>query len=203
MKAIGYIRVSTDSQDTKNQRHEILEFAHGKKIKIDKFIEIEISSRKSQSKRRIEELWAILNSGDILIVSELSRLGRSTAEVINLVNDLVKRKVRFISIKQNIDIYGTNDVTSKVMVTMFSLFAELERDLISDRTRHALAARKAAGVVLGRPKGSIGKNSLDEKKSEIEKLISLGVSKASVAKICGVKRSTLLYYINSRGLNDR
>ena len=202
MKAIGYIRVSTDSQDTKNQRHEILEFAHGKKIKIDKFIDIEISSRKSQSKRRIEELWAMLESGDILIVSELSRLGRSTAEVINLVNDLVERKVRFIAIKQNIDVNGSNDVTSKVMVTMFSLFAELERDLISDRTKYALATRKAAGVILGRPKGSMGSNKLDEKKDEIEHLLRLDVSKASIAKICGVKRSTLLYYIDTRGLDQ-
>ena len=202
MKAIGYVRVSTDTQDVKNQRHEILEHAHGKGIKVDEFISIEISSRKSQAKRRIDELWGKLTSGDILIVSELSRIGRSTAEIINLVNDLVDRKVRFISIKQNIDINGTKDTTSKVMVTMFSLFAELERDLISARTKHALAARKAAGVVLGRPKGSIGKNSLDEKKKEIERLINLGVSKTSIAKIFGVKRSTLLYYINSRGLNQ-
>lgn len=202
MKAIGYIRVSTDEQDTRNQRHEILEYAHGKGIKVNEFIAVEISSRKSQAKRRIEELWGMLKTGDILIVSELSRIGRSTAEVINLVNDLVDRKVRFIAIKQNIDINGTKDTTSKVMVTMFSLFAELERDLISDRTRHALAARKAAGVVLGRPKGSMGKNDLDEKKAEIENLLKLNVSKASIAKICGVKRSTMLYYIKTRSLAE-
>jgi DNA invertase Pin-like site-specific DNA recombinase len=204
MKTIGYIRVSTDEQDTKNQRHEILGHAHDKGIKVDEFISVEISSRKSQAKRRIDELWAKLESGDILIISELSRIGRSTAEVINLVNDLVERKVRFIALKQNIDINGTKDTTAKVMITMFSLFAELERDLISDRTRHALSARKAAGVILGRPKGSMGKNMLDEKRTEIEHLLSLNVSKASIAKICGVKRSTLLYYIGSRKLeHDR
>jgi len=85
---------------------------------------------------------------------------------------------------------------------MFSLFAELERDLISSRTKYALAARRAVGVILGRPRGSMGSNKLDEKRDEIEHLLSLDVSKASIAKICSVKRTTLLYYINSRGLNQ-
>jgi len=202
MKAIGYIRVSTDTQDVKNQRHEILEYAHGKGIKVDEFISVEISSRESQAKRRIDELWEKLTSEDILIVSELSRIGRSTGEVIGLINDLVDRKVRFIAIKQAIDINGTKNTTSKVMITLLALFAELEKDLISDRTKHALAARRAAGVILGRPKGSFGKNHLDGKIKEIEHLLSLNVSKASIAKICGVKRSTLLYYISSRGLSQ-
>ena len=198
MKTIGYIRVSTNTQDVKNQRHEILEFAHKLKVKINEFIEVEESSRKSQGKRRITEAFDKLQSGDMLIVSELSRLGRSTGEVINLVNALAEKKVRLISIKQNLDLTGKNDITSKVMVTMFSLFSELERDMISQRTKNALAAKKEAGVILGRPTGSQSPNKLDDKKEEILKLLNMDIPKATIAKLVGSKRATLNYYLTTR-----
>lgn len=122
--------------------------------KIDAFVEITISARKTSKQRRIEEVLHMLTNTDTLVVTELSRLGRSTAEVIALVNELVARTIRVIILKQNLDI-SQHDMTSKIVITLFSLFAELERDLISLRTKEALAAKKQQGVRLGKPKGTL------------------------------------------------
>ena len=200
MSVLSYIRVSTNTQDVKNQRYEILEYARTHDLTIDQFIEIEISSRKDRKQRRIEEVLQKLSPGDTLIVSELSRLGRSTGEVIELVNELVRKKVRFIAIKQNLNINNGHDMTSKIIVTLFGLMAELERDLISMRTREALAAKKAQGKVLGRPKGSLGKSKLDGREDEISRLLKSKVSKAAIARITGVSWLTLDRFIKSRGL---
>ncbi|HQB53305.1 MAG TPA: recombinase family protein [Bacteroidales bacterium] len=202
MSVLSYIRVSTNTQDVKNQRYEILEYARTHDLTIDQFIEIEISSRKDRKQRRIEEVLQKLSPGDTLIVSELSRLGRSTGEVIELVNELVRKKVRFIAIKQNLSINNGHDMTSKIVVTLFGLMAELERDLISMRTREALAALKAQGKVLGRPKGSLGKSKLDGREDEIIRLLKSKVSKAAIARITGTSWLTLDRFIKSRGLHD-
>ena len=131
-------------------------------LKIDKWLELEISSRRSTKDRRIDELVTNLKSNDRLVVSELSRLGRSTGEVINLIKLLTDQQVEFISIKQGLRINSQNskDMTSKVMITIFSLLAELERDLISERTKMGMAKAKALGKKIGRPKGP-GKSKLD------------------------------------------
>ena len=143
-KVTGYVRVSTVRQDADNQRHEILEYANKNHLHIDDFIEVEISSRRDKKQRRITELMEKLEPGDTLIVSELSRLGRSTSEVIDIVNELIAKEIKFIAIKQGLSISGQHDIQSKVMVTMFSLFAELERDIISERTKTALAAKSVS-----------------------------------------------------------
>ncbi len=200
MSVLSYIRVSTNTQDVKNQRYEILEYARTHDLQIDRFIEIEISSKKDRKQRRIDEILQELSPGDTLVVSELSRLGRSTGEVIALVNELVRKKVRFIAIKQNLNINNGHDMTSKIIVTLFGLMAELERDLISMRTREALAAKKAQGKILGRPKGSLGKSKLDGREDEIIRLLKSKVSKAAIARITGVSWLTLDRFIKSRGL---
>jgi DNA invertase Pin-like site-specific DNA recombinase len=140
-KNVAYLRASTDKQDLNHQKLEILEFARKQEIRIDEFVEITISSRKTSKQRRIDELVGILTETDTLVVSELSRLGRRTAEVIALVNALVQRNIRVITIKQNLDI-ANQDMNAKIIITLFSLFGELERDLISLRTKEALAAKK-------------------------------------------------------------
>ena len=200
MKTLAYIRVSTDRQDLKNQRLEILDYAHRNDFRIDEFIEIEISSRKSTKKRKIDELIERLRENDTLIVSELSRIGRSTAEVINTVNTLIEKHVRLIAIKQNLVVNDKHDIQSKVIITMFSLFAELERDLISQRTKQALEAKKALGVRLGRPKGSLGVSKIDDKKEEIQELLKHRVAKSAIARMLGVSRTTLIDFIKSRNL---
>jgi DNA invertase Pin-like site-specific DNA recombinase len=129
-----------------------------------------------------------------------SRLGRSVGQVIQIVDELVKNQIRFIAIKENIHLDGKQDIQSKVMVTMFSLFAEIERDLISERTREGLIAARAKGRILGRPKGSHGRSRLDGKETEVQMLLGKKVSKTSIAKILDVSRSALLYFISSRQL---
>ena len=170
-------------------------------MQIDEFLEVRVSSRKTLKERGIEGLFAGMNTGDLMVVSELSRLGRSVGQVIQIVDDLIKNKIRFIAIKENIHLDGvTQDIKSKMMVTMFSLFAEIERDLISQRTREGLIAAQAKGRILGRPKGSFGSSKLDEKEAEIQMLLGKKVSKSSIAKIMDVSRSALLHFINSRKL---
>ena len=200
MRTVAYLRVSKDSQDVKNQRLAILEFARREKMEVDDFVEITISSRKSTRERKVDQLLEELDTGDTLIVSELSRMGRSVGEIITTVDILVKKKIRFIAVKEGIRLNGSQDMQTKVMVTMFSLFAEIERDLISMRTKEGLAAAKASGKKLGRPRGVLGKSKLDGREDEIKRLLALEVSKASIAKITGVDRSTLYNFIRSRGL---
>jgi DNA invertase Pin-like site-specific DNA recombinase len=116
-------------------------------------------------------------------VSELSRLGRSLGQVIHIVDELVKRKIRFTAIKEGIHFEGKQDLQTKVMVALFGLFAEVERDLISERTLEGLASARAKGRLLGRPKGALGKSRLDGKEEEIRLLLQKQVSKASIAKM--------------------
>ncbi len=198
-KVLGYIRVSSDKQDSENQRQSILAFGHANRILVDEIIDITISSRKDMIQRRISELLMRLESGDTLIVSELSRLGRSIEEVIHIVNNLVASGIRIIAIKQGIDI-KEHDMASKVMTTVFGLMAELERDLISSRTKMALAAKKAAGVQLGRPKGSISASKLDDRKETISELMRHRVAKSAIARMMNVSRSNLDGFIKSRNI---
>jgi len=191
-KTIAYIRTSTDKQDLNNQKLEIFEFAKKNNLEIDDFIQMTISSRKTTKERRIDEMIAELEDADTLIVTELSRLGRSTAEVIGLVNELIKKQVRVIAIKQNLDI-KQHDMASKMMITLFSLFAELERDLISLRTKEALASKKAQGVQLGKPKGTVQKSKFDQDIGKIKELLALGLSVRKIAIFLG--------YTNHIGLN--
>ena len=199
MKNIAYLRVSTSGQELNNQRLAILDYAHKNNLQISKFIESQFSSRKSVKERNLDQLFSNINSGDLVLVSELSRLGRSVGQIIQLIDELIKLKVRFIAIKENIQLNGKQDIQSKMMVTMFGLFAEIERDLISERTREGLQNARDKGKILGRPKG-IGKSRLDGKEAEIKVLLDKSIPKASIAKIMDVSRSNLLHFIDSRGL---
>jgi len=202
-KTIAYLRASTDKQDLNNQKLEILEFARKKNLKVDEFIEITISSRKTTKQRRIEELLRKLEDSDILIVTELSRLGRSTAQVIGLVNELFQRSIRLIVLQQNLDI-DQQDMNSKIMITLFSLFAELERDLISLRTKEALSAKRAQGVKLGKPKGTIQASKFDMNREKIEELLAYGLSVRKIAKVLGYSNHiSLNTYVKKRKMRDR
>lgn len=198
MKVVAYLRISTGGQELNNQKLAILDYAQRHQLQISQFLEVQVSSRKSLKERGIEGLFAGMQAGDLLLVSELSRLGRSVGQVIQIVDDLIKHKIKFIAIKENIHLDGKQDIQSKVTITLFGLFAEIERDLISERTCEGLAAARAKGKILGRPKGSRGPSKLDGKEEEIQMLLRKKVSKASIAKILDVSRSALLYFIQSR-----
>ena len=200
MKTVAYLRVSTGSQDLANQKMAVLDYARQKRFAVDRFVEVQASSRKNPAQRGIEDLLGTLAAGDRLIVSELSRLGRSLGQVIRIVDELVKRKVYFVAVKEAIRFEGKQDMQTKVMVALFGLFAEVERDLISQRTKEGLAAARAKGRLLGRPKGALGKSKLDGKEEEIRMLLEKTVSKASIAKIVGVSRTALHDFIRTRKL---
>ena len=182
---VGYIRVSTEKQTVQNQKHEILEYANTHRLGSVTFIEVEMSSRRSTSERKIDELLALLVSGDTLLVSELSRLARSLSGLFSLVNLLIEKGVRLIALKQNmsLDKNNINNLQNKVMLTMFSLMSELERDFISARTKEALKARKEAGIILGKPKGVIQASMYDSDALRIGELVKMGVPINKISKL--------------------
>ena len=200
MRTIAYLRISTAGQDCDNQRLAILDYAHRQRITIDEFVSIQVSSRKSLRQRGILDLLKNLESEDILLVSELSRLGRSVGQIIQMVDYLIKNRIRLVAIKEGIELSGKQDIQTKVMVTMFSLFAEIERDLISERTKEGSAAARAKGKIVGRPKGTLGKSKLDGKEAEIRLLLKKEVGITSIAKIMGVSRTALRHFIKTRKL---
>ena len=200
MKTIACLRVSTPQRDAGSQRLAILEYARKHGLQIDDFVEATARGQATAKHRRLDELIGILNRGDRLVVSELSRLGRSLGQIVTVLDGFAKAGVAFIAIKENIRVEGKQDIQTKVMTTLFALFAEVERDLISERTREGLAKAKASGKTLGRPKGSLGVSRLDGKEDEIRQFIDLGVSRTAIAKITGVSRSTLYNFMATRGL---
>ncbi|MBZ0297931.1 MAG: recombinase family protein [Anaerolineae bacterium] len=202
-KTLAYLRTSTDKQDLNNQRLEILEHARRNDLRIDDFIEISISSRKSRRDRRIEELLEKLSPGDTLVVTELSRLGRSTGEVITLIDELVANDITILILKQNLKLnQDQDDIQSITMTTMLSLFAQLERSMISRRTKEALAAKKAQGIQLGKPKGTIQDSQFDQERKRIVELLSLGVSirKIALEHLKYGDPSSLYYFVQTRNL---
>jgi len=196
-RVYAYIRKSTDDQNTKSQKLAVYKYADENGLRVDQWFDVDCSSRKSTKDRRIDELLDILGEGDTLIVPELSRLGRSVGQVITIVDQLIKKKVKVICLKENIRLNGRQDIQTKVMITMFSLFAEIERDLISERTKEGLARARAEGKLLGRPKGP-GKSKLDPYKEEIIALLKTGSTKAYLAKKYGVTPPTLYNWLNKR-----
>ncbi len=164
-------------------------------------MEVQVSTREAREKRRINEAIAGLKKGDLMIGSELSRLGRSLGQIIQIVDELVQRNIRFIAVKEAIGFDGKQDLQTKVMIALFGLFAEVERDLISERTKEGMAAAKARGKLLGRPRGSLGKSKLDGKEEEIRMLLGKRVSKAAIARILDTSRTTLHHFIRTRRLD--
>ena len=202
MKTVAYLRVSTPQQDVQSQRLGILEYARKSDFRVDEFIEATASGRASDTRRRIDRLMNTLQPGDRLVVSELSRLARSLGQIVAILDALAKQGVSFVAIKENIRVEGKQDIQTKVMTTLFALFAEVERDLISERTREGLAKARSSGKKLGRPKGSLGVSRLDGKEDEIRRFLKLGVSKSSIAKITGVSRQTLYNFMRTRNLSE-
>lgn len=195
----GYIRVSTDKQTMENQRFEIMNFANGTNIKIDKWIEETISGNMAVEKRKLGALLKKLNKGDILISSEISRLGRNLMMIMSILNICMQKGIHVWTIKDNYRL--GNDINSKVLAFAFGLSAEIERNLISQRTKEALARKKNEGAVLGRPKGSKStRTKLSGKEERIKEMLQEGISKSAIARRMKVSRITLLTFIKKNGL---
>ena len=198
---IQYLRVSSDLQLVQHQEDEIGRYCSLNNLEIDKTIEVEITSRKDTRARKIDELLELLNKNDILIITELSRLGRNTGEVINLIDTIIKMGVEVRILKQNL-IIKDKDPMNKMMITILSMFAEFERDIISQRTKEALKGLKDKGIKLGKPKGTVQKSIFDDDKEKIVELLCLGLSyQKVVTKHLGYgSASTLHTYIKKRDL---
>ncbi len=195
----AYLRVSTEKQTVENQRFEIQNWANQRNLIIDSFIEEIMSGGVAIGHRKLGALAKELKEGDILIVSELSRLGRSLLNVMSFLNLCIENNIRIFSIKENFEF--ADNINSKVLAFAFSLAAEIERKLISQRTKEALALRKSQGVVLGRPKGK--KNStlkLTGKEKEIEFYLKKKISKSAIARMMNVNRMTVDKFIKEKGI---
>ena len=196
----GYLRVSTSCQTVENQRFELEEFSKNKNIKIDKYVEETKSGTITYKDRILGKLLKKLKKGDILICSEISRLGRSMFMIMEILNLLISKEVLFYTVKEGFVM--DNSISSKVISFSFSLSAEIERNLISQRTKETLAARKASGIKLGRPKGSKNtKYNLDKYYSKIIKGLQEGWSWYRLGKECGnCGANNIKNYIKAKGI---
>ena len=196
----GYIRVSSDKQTVENQRFEIVQFAKSNDLEINGWIEETISGTMQYDKRELGKLLMKVKKNDMILCSELSRLGRNLFMIMEILNQCMQHECIVWTIKDGYRL--GDDIQSKVLAFAFGLSAEIERNLISQRTKEALARRKAEGVVLGRPKGSKSKRvKLTGKEEVIIELLARGVPKMQIAKIFKVNRNTLNKFIKDNDLS--
>ena len=195
----GYIRVSTDKQTVENQRYEINRFMKRTGKKVDKWIEETISGTVKPENRDLGKLLKNAKKDDVIICSELSRLGRSMFMIMSILNILMDHGIKVYTVKENYRL--GDDLPSKVLAFAFSISAELERALISQRTTEALKRKKSEGVVLGHPKGK--KNShhkLDGKEAAVRKMLAEGYTKVLISQQLGVSVSTLYSFLKEKGI---
>jgi DNA invertase Pin-like site-specific DNA recombinase len=193
----GYIRVSTDKQTVENQRFEINQFCQNNVCIVNNWIEETISGAKQVQDRKLGKLLKKMKKGDILICSELSRLGRNLLMIMGILNECMNRDIHVWTIKDGYRL--GSDINSKVLAFAFGLSAEIERNLISQRTKEALARKKAEGVILGRPKGRrSSKTKLTGQEKRIKELLDKKVSYSAIGRILGVHRLTVSSFVNNR-----
>jgi len=196
-KTVAYLRVSTIDQDVEKNKADILKLANKEELGNVLFIEEKISGRVSWKKRKIANILDELQDGDTLIVSELSRLGRSMLECMEILSIAVEKGIRLYAVKGN---WQLNDsIQSKVVAMAFSMASEIERELISQRTKEALAAKKKAGAILGRPKGS-GKSKLDKYRPEIEALLTNGSTQKYIAQRYGTTEANFYHWMRKHDI---
>lgn len=195
----GYIRVSTDKQCTDNQRYEIEKYCKRNNVSIDAWVEETVSGIKRVESRKLGYVLKRMKKGDVLICAELSRLGRNMMLIMSILNRCMENGMQVWSIKDNYRL--GHDIQSKILAFAFGLAAEIERNLISQRTKEALARKKAEGVVLGRPKGRKSTvKKLTQYENEIKRMLFEGCPKSVIAKKLKVNRTTLYRFISENGI---
>ena len=201
MKVYGYVRVSTKDQSYEYQKNQILSYANDNKLGNVTFIEDIVSGAKKWQSRAIGELVSVqMKEGDTLLVNEFSRLGRSLLDILEILKTLKEKNCQVHVVREKM-IIG-DDISSKLMVFMFSLVSEIERDLIKSRVKEGVqnSIKNNPDKKWGRPKGKLYKSKLDDKKESIVELLNKGLSKASISKILDVNYQTLNSYVKTRGL---
>jgi DNA invertase Pin-like site-specific DNA recombinase len=198
-KTISYLRVSTDDQDTEKNKADVLKFSNNRNFGKVHFVEEKVSGTKSWKERKIKEIIDDMKEGDRLIVPELSRLGRSMLEIMEILAVAKEKGIHIYDVKNNWALNGS--IESKVMAMVFSIASEIERDLISKRTVEGLRAARAKGKQLGRPRGP-GKSKLDKNKEEIISLIKTGSTQVYIAKKYRTSQPNLYNWLKKNKLQD-
>ena len=197
-RTVAYLRVSTDGQDLEKNKADILHLANDKKLGHVEFVEEKVSGKLSWKERKIKSVLDELQTGDNLIVAELSRLGRSMLDIMEILKIAKDKEINVYAVKGNWTLNGS--IESKIVGMVFAMAAEIERDLISARAKEALRARKAAGVQLGRPKGP-GKSKLDKYRPEIEGLLKNGSTQVFVARRYGTTPANLNNWLKKNSID--
>jgi DNA invertase Pin-like site-specific DNA recombinase len=197
VKTISYLRVSSDEQDTEKNKADVLKFANDRDFGKVHFVEEKVSGTRSWKERKIKKIIDDMKEGDRLIVPELSRLGRSMLEIMEILAIAKEKGIEIYDVKNGWELNGS--IQSKVMALVFSIAAEIERDLISKRTMEGLRAARAKGKLLGRPRGP-GKSKLDKHREEIISLIKTGSKQTYIAKKYGMSQPNLYNWLKKNGL---
>ncbi len=192
MAVYGYLRVSTKEQNSQYQKNMILNYANENNYVPITFIDETMSGAKSYKNRTLGDLLKKLSNGDILLVNEFSRLGRSLLDILEIIKFIKEQEAQLIIVRDNLKI--ADDMNSKLLTTMFGIVSEIERDLLKSRVKEGLALAKARGVQLGRKPGP-AKSKLDPHKDLIQEYLNKEISKASIAKLLGVNKQTLYSFI--------
>lgn len=196
-KTIAYLRVSTTDQDIEKNKNDILKLANEKDLGKVHFVEEKISGTVSWKKRKIYGIFQGMKTGDNLLVSELSRLGRSMLEIMEILSLSTQKGINIYAVKGNWCL--DDSLQSKIMAMAFSIASEIERDLISQRTKEALRVKKEQGIKLGRPKGS-GKSKLDKYRPEIESLLANGSTQKFIAERYTTTETNLHRWLKKHGI---
>ena len=192
MAVYGYLRVSTKEQNSEYQKNMILNYANDNNYVPITFIDETMSGAKSYKKRTLGDLLNKLSNGDVLLVNEFSRLGRSLLDILEIIKFINEQEAQLIIVRDNLKI--ADDMNSKLLTTMFGIVSEIERDLLKSRVKEGLALAKARGVKLGRKPGP-AKSKLDPHKYLIQEYLNKEISKASIAKLLEVNKQTLYSFI--------
>lgn len=197
-KIFAYLRVSTDAQDTENQKHGIKQYALEKGFENVEYVSDSVSSKIEWRERKLGEMVKTSITGDIIIFSEISRMARSTLQVLEILRDCANKSVEVHIVKTKMII--DNSIQSKAMVLVYGLVAEMEKDFISVRTKEALARKKAEGVILGRPKGRPKQSKLDKEKDKIAELRKAKIGVSDIARLVGASRATVHSWLRENKL---